>query len=480
MSNVSKQNEFLAVVRTKFGADKKTISRKEIIALFPDKEDRPWWLLNNKEYRAGRGLYNLPISGNVSAPAKVSKKAETSNPKKDTTKSMNTENNSAAAEAVSTSMNLEGIDVNAGSLHENMIPTPLKGYVPFGNYKNVETIIKSNRFYPTYITGLSGNGKTVMVEQICAKNKREMMRVNITAETDEDDLIGGFRLENGSTKWHDGPVVMAMQRGAVLLLDECDLASVKIMCLQPVLEGKPVFLKKVGRKVVPAPGFTIVATANTKGKGSDDGRFIGTNVMNEAFLERFSVTFEQEYPSQAAEKKILMNLQKERGCEDEVFAECLVKWADCTRRLFSEGGISEIISTRRLVHITEAYAIFDKNRKIALELCVNRFDNDTREALLDLYSKIDAEMNAPKADPAVAAKAATINLNGKASNPAQIIAAVLNNDIAKTQAVLQTMSVTDLNSILEKFNNNTGKTDAAAIKAIAEIRHLIEASVPNR
>lgn len=276
---------------------------------------------------------------------------------------------------------------------ENMVPAKNKNYVPFGNFTDLESILSSRMFYPVYITGLSGNGKTMMVEQVCAKIEREMVRVNITAETDEDDLIGGFRLVNGETVWHDGPVVVAMLRGAVLLLDEVDLGSIKLMCLQPVLEGKSIFLKKTGKNIVPADGFTVVATANTKGKGSDDGRYIGTNVMNDAFLERFSVTLEQDYPSGNIEKKILMNILDKKSSDDSEFVDLLIKWSDAIRRTYYDGGVSEVISTRRLVHICEAYNIFDKNRSKALMLCLNRFDLDTKTSFMDLYSKIDVKVD---------------------------------------------------------------------------------------
>jgi midasin (ATPase involved in ribosome maturation) len=271
----------------------------------------------------------------------------------------------------------------------SFVPERMKGYVPFGNFNDLRSIIKSKKFYPAYITGLSGNGKTIMVEQICAAEKRELIRVNITIETDEDDLIGGFRLLNGETVWQDGPVVTAMNRGAVLLLDEVDLGSNKMMCLQPVLEGKAIFLKKIGRVVHPENGFTVVATANTKGKGSDDGRFIGTNVMNEAFLERFSITMEQEYPSNKVESKILTNVLSASGVEAKDFVQKLVKWAEVIRQTFKEGGTTDIISTRRLVHICEAYSIFNENKTKAIELCLNRFDSDTKKSFLDLYKKVD-------------------------------------------------------------------------------------------
>ena len=264
------------------------------------------------------------------------------------------------------------------------VPDKDESYVPFGNAPSLKKIINSRQFCPVFITGLSGNGKTLGVEQACANLNRELIRVNVTIETDEDDLIGGFRLVNGDTVFHNGPVVEALERGAVLLLDEIDLASNKILCLQSVLEGKGVFLKKTGRYVKPAAGFTVIATANTKGKGSDDGRFVGTNVLNEAFLERFPITFEQDYPSPVIEQKILKNV----GCE-LTFAENLVKWAGVIRKTFFDGGVDEVITTRRLVHIAQAYSIFG-DRLVAITNCVNRFDDDTKQSFLDLYTKVDA------------------------------------------------------------------------------------------
>ncbi len=275
------------------------------------------------------------------------------------------------------------------AIEQNLIPQKDDSFVKFGNFGDVKKIIESRVFYPTFITGLSGNGKTFSVEQACAQLGRELIRVNITIETDEDDLIGGFRLVNGETVWHNGPVIEALQRGAVLLLDEIDLASNKILCLQSILEGKGVFLKKIGRWIDPASGFNIIATANTKGKGSDDGRFIGTNVLNEAFLERFPVTFEQEYPTAAIEIKILNKL-----CTDENFCKRLADWADIIRKTFYDGGIEEIISTRRLVHIIKAYNIFGDKAK-AIQVCVNRFDDETKRAFLELYDKVDADFEMP-------------------------------------------------------------------------------------
>ena len=275
---------------------------------------------------------------------------------------------------------------------ESYVPSKVNGYVKFGHYNDIKTIAKSGQFYPIFITGLSGNGKTMMIEQVHAEIKKELFRVNITIETDEDDMIGHYALVDGRTVWQDGPVTMAMERGATLLLDEVDLASNKIMCLQPVLEGNPLLIKKEGRIVRPASGFTVMATANTKGKGSEDGRFIGTNILNEAFLERFPVTVEQEYPSVSVEKKIVIKLMENLGCVDEEYAGKLVDWADLIRKTFYDGGVDEIIATRRLVHIVHAFAIF-KDRMKAIAMCVARFDDQTKEVFMDLYSKLDEKVS---------------------------------------------------------------------------------------
>ena len=277
---------------------------------------------------------------------------------------------------------------------QNLIPQVDDTFVKFGSFTDIKKIISSKLFYPTFITGLSGNGKTFSVEQACAQLGRELIRVNITIETDEDDLIGGFRLVNGATVWHNGPVIEALERGAILLLDEIDLASNKILCLQSVLEGNGIFLKKIGRFVRPARGFNVLATANTKGKGSDDGRFIGTNVLNEAFLERFPVTFEQEYPTVNNEVKILQAVSKTLGKVDEDFCKRLVDWADIIRKTFYDGGIEDIISTRRLVHIIRAYSIF-KDKAKAMKVCINRFDDETKQAFMELYDKVDADFQMP-------------------------------------------------------------------------------------
>ena len=280
---------------------------------------------------------------------------------------------------------------------KSLVPEKDDHFVPFGNFPDLKKVLTSKIFYPIFITGLSGNGKTFGVEQACAQTKRDLIRVNITVETDEDDLIGGFRLVDGNTVWHNGPVVEALERGSVLLLDEIDLASNKILCLQSILEGNGVFLKKVGSYVRPAEGFTVVATANTKGKGSEDGRFIGTNVLNEAFLERFPITLEQEYPAAKTEIRMLNNYCKELDCCDDKYIANLTTWAEIIRKTFNDGGVDEVISTRRLVHIIRAYAIFSDRVK-AIQVCLNRFDDETKRSFLELYDKIDNEVDIENLD----------------------------------------------------------------------------------
>ena len=271
---------------------------------------------------------------------------------------------------------------------EDLVPSKDATYVPYGFYKDLKQVLTSTMFYPIFISGLSGNGKTTMVEQVCANLKREAIRVNISIETDEDDLIGGNTLVDGNVVYREGPVLTAMKRGAVLILDEVDRGSNKLMCLQAILEGKPYFNKKTGETVTPAPGFNIVATANTKGRGSDDGKFISANILDEAFLERFAITVEQEYPTLATEKKIVLKKMEKADCVDDEFALHLVTWSDVIRRTYYDGAIDELVSTRRLEHIVNAFAMF-KDKTKAIELCVNRFDEDTKAAFIDLYGKVD-------------------------------------------------------------------------------------------
>ena len=342
-----------------------TVTRAQINALVKKKVIKnPSWLKSDK-YKVGRGVYKLPLNDNE----ETADNNVVESPKVEKTESK-------AAYIVS-------------SLTENVIPDKDKDFVNFGNFSDIRNIITSKKFYTVFITVLSGNGKTLAVTQSCAVAKREMIRVNITIETDEDDLLGGYRLRDGQTVWQNGPVIEAMNRGAVLLLDEIDLASNKIMCLQPILEGSGIYVKKINKWVKPKFGFNVVATANTKGQGSEDGKFIGTNVLNEAFLERFPVTFEQEYPAAKTEEKIVATKLKSAGKSDVKFAKNLVTWADVIRRTYFDGGVDEIISTRRLVHIAEAYGIF-KNKMKAISVCTNRFDEDVKTSFVDLYSKVDS------------------------------------------------------------------------------------------
>ena len=367
----AKQQEYVDHAKKMFGKTTLTVAElKKANSKFGCKY-APQWLIKNKDYKVGKSLFKLPVEGDVSVNTE-------SKPNKEAEKILTpvSETKKEAAYIVS-------------SLTGNIVPKKDPIFVSFGNYPDIKSIVKSNRFYPVFITGLSGNGKTMGVTQACAEAKRELIRVNITIETDEDDLLGGYRLKDGQTVWQNGPVIEAMERGAILLLDEVDLASNKIMCLQPILEGSGVFVKKINKFVKPAQGFNVIATANTKGQGSDDGKFIGTNVLNEAFLERFPVTFEQKYPSVAIEKKILNNTLKASGKSDVKFIDKLTTWADVIRKTYFDGGVDEIISTRRLVHITQAYAIFDNKMK-AIQMCTNRFDDDTKNSFVELYTKVDS------------------------------------------------------------------------------------------
>ena len=358
----------------------------------------PHWITRVPTYKVGRGTWFVPVDDNTAstvkakAPVKVESGSPESAGKADDSVVISAEEIVKAAVVDDRPTTVE-MTKGTTSVVTN-VPDKDPLFVPFGNFSDVESIFKSNMFYPVYVTGLSGNGKTFMIEQAAAKASRELFRVNITVETDEDDLLGGFRLVNGETVWFDGPVVEAMRKGAILLLDEVDLASTKIMCLQPILEGKGVFLKKINEFVECAPGFNIVATANTKGKGDDTGNFIGAGVLNEAFLERFPITVEQEYPTNAVEKKILGKVFDKLNISDSEFIDKLVSWADIIRKTYMEGAIDQLITTRRLVHISNAYAIFNMDRMKAITMCVNRFDEETKVAMTDLYTKVDAEATA--------------------------------------------------------------------------------------
>ena len=386
MTSKEKKQAFLDACMDKFDADSNgdhilTIDQLKDVASTFGMKYAPQWIVKNPVNKVGKGLFKLPALGEVVSvhASRLVQAAEQYEPAPKTQKIENTETKTEAAYVVS-------------SLTGNIVPEKDPNFVTFGDYSSVKSIIASKKFYPIFITGLSGNGKTLGVTQACAEKKREMIRVNITIETDEDDLLGGYRLRDGQTVWQNGPVIEAMERGAVLLLDEIDLASNKIMCLQPILEGNGVFVKKINKFVKPALGFTVVATANTKGKGSEDGQFIGTNVLNEAFLERFPITFEQKYPSVKIETKIISKMLETENAKDDEYATNLVNWADIIRKTYTEGGVDEIISTRRLVHIAKAYSIF-RNKLKAVEVCTNRFDDDTKQSFIDLYTKIDSGVN---------------------------------------------------------------------------------------
>jgi hypothetical protein len=360
----NKQREYVKYAYGLFNKD--VLTKKELIQAnkkFGCKY-APQWLIKNKDYKVDKATFRLPLDGDI-------KKTEVAKSTND-----NVEIKKEAAYIVS-------------SLTGDIVPKKDPVFVPFGNYPDIKSIIKSGKFYPVFVTGLSGNGKTMSILQACAEARKECIRVNVTIETDEDDLLGGYRLKDGQTVWQNGPVIEAMERGALLLLDEIDLASNKIMCLQPILEGSGVFVKKINKFVKPKDGFNVVATANTKGQGSEDGKFIGTNILNEAFLERFPVTFEQRYPNAKTEEKILNNTLEATGKKDTNYVNKLVTWADVIRKTYFDGGVDEIISTRRLVHIVQAYSIFSNKLK-AIELCTNRFDEDTKTSFVDLYTKVDA------------------------------------------------------------------------------------------
>ena len=381
------RKNFVELAQTEFG-EGGVLSRSDVFKLSKETHNIGWpsWFLRSP-YKIGKGMFKLPSPDGILDIEDTSEISEESS-----IVSLAT-NSTAAMKTEEVSMATNVIEFPKTD-KESYVPSRVREYVKFGHYGDVKTIKKSGQFYPVFITGLSGNGKTMMIEQVHAELRKELFRVNITIETDEDDLIGHYALVDGKTVWQDGPVTMAMERGAPLLLDEVDLASNKIMCLQPVLEGNPLLIKKEGRIVRPKEGFTVMATANTKGKGSEDGRFIGTNILNEAFLERFPITVEQEYPSVSVERKIIIKLMESLGCEDSEFAGKLVDWADLIRKTFYDGGVDEIIATRRLVHIVQAFSIFNDRMK-SIAMCVARFDDQTKDTFMDLYSKLDDKVSMP-------------------------------------------------------------------------------------
>ena len=387
MGFTSKQKDFMAAAITwaeEHGKDLSSMDKHDLQSVANSAEMKfPHWITRVPTYKVDRGLWMVPVDGAPAIKAVADSSVGVDKAPDPITITTKTTAPAVVAPVVEMAKGMNGV----GQTH---IPNKDDLFVPFGSFPDMVSILKSEMFYPVFVTGLSGNGKTFMIEQACAKAKRALYRVNITIETDEDDLLGGFRLVDGETVWFDGPVVEAMRTGSVLLLDEVDLASTKIMCLQPILEGKGVFLKKINEYVDCQPGFNIVATANTKGKGDDTGNFIGAGVLNEAFLERFPITVEQEYPATPIEKKILGKVFDKLNISDSEFIEKLVNWADIIRKTYMEGAIDELVTTRRLVHISNAYAIFNMDRMKAIEMCVNRFDDETKTAMVDLYTKVDS------------------------------------------------------------------------------------------
>jgi MoxR-like ATPase len=387
--------QFVMAAESLFGANA-VLTRDEIGRVVNESgAPYPYWLVTKAEYRSGRGQYQLPASGE-----KIVKNVHITN----------TDNPIDFPETeMAYAQPAQVLQFRQPKLvddSEPAVPQKWPDYVPFGFFKDMRNIIGSKQFYPVFITGLSGNGKTLMVEQVCAELNRECIRVNISVETDESDLLGGPTLVNGNVVNRDGPVLIAMKRGAVLLIDEVDRGSNKLMCLQGIMEGKPHYNKKSGEMVYPAEGFNIIATANTKGRGSDEGKYL-SQILDDAFLERFPITVEQEYPDAKTEKKILSPLIK-----DQSFVDNLVQWADVVRKSYDEGATDEIISTRRLVHIAKAFEIF-KDRMKAITLCVNRFDEETKMAFLDLYSKVDSTVESP-------ANTSTISTTSEVANQPQV------------------------------------------------------------
>lgn len=387
------QETFLNALVARYAG--RQVTRKHIKSICKsEKISFPYWYIKRNDLKIRHGVYSVPSSVEGFVFPSISEKKER--------KAKIKRFVPLAQVQPQPSPTIDSAQY-AVALAESFVPRHDPLYVKFGYYKDLKAIIDTGRFYPVFISGLSGNGKTFMVEQVCAELGRDLFRVNITVETDEDDLLGGFRLIDGCTKWFDGPVVKAMKAGAVLLLDEVDLASTKILCLQPVLEGKGIFLKKINQFIHPAPGFTVISTANTKGQGSDTGKFVGANLLNEAFLERFPITFEQDYPSASVEGNILSKVLESFNIEDSVYVQLLTTWAELIRRTYKEEAVTEVISTRRLVHICNAYAIFGDKKK-ALELCLNRFDETVKESFTELYNTLETKENdkvqeAPQAEP---------------------------------------------------------------------------------
>jgi hypothetical protein len=388
MSRSDNRDKFLSLIAA---TGQTSITIKEIqIICDANGMKIPQWFTKEEENRLGRGLYKVPNS--IVAPTSTAQVNLTAQVLQMPVQSP----------APSTMQKITNLVTDMEQM--NLVPTLYSNYVPFGNFEDLNRIIGSNKFYPVFITGQSGNGKTMSVEQVCAKLKRKFVCISMTPETDESDLLGNYVLMNGEMVWRDGPVTVAARQGAVLCIDEIDYGAQNLSCLQRVLEGKPFLLKKKNEVIAPAAGFTIIATANTKGKGSDDGRFMFTNVLNEAFLERFPITFEQGWAPNTVEKKIVKKELASEGRADDEFADNLVVWADAVRKTFEDGGCDEVISTRRLVHIAKAYGIFGDRLK-AIQYCLNRFDEDTKASFLDLYTKVDASVSMANTVPEVTATA---------------------------------------------------------------------------
>jgi midasin (ATPase involved in ribosome maturation) len=374
--DTKKQNILAAMIAT----GKTQMRRQEILEICNEYGIASTaWYTNDPDNKVSHGWYRVPDQ-KVTSAAKVNKTAVVDMQAQVIPMTKQIDNSESRIQNVITQLN-----------EVDLVPKMYKNYVPFGNFADVLSIIQANRFFPVFISGHSGNGKTMSIEQACAKAKRKFVCVSMTPETDESDLLGNYVLIDGNMVWRDGPVTTAAREGAVLCIDEIDYGAQNLSCLQRVLEGKPFMLKKKGEMIVPAPGFTVFATANTKGKGSEDGRYMFTNVLNEAFLERFRTTMEQEFPPTKVERKIIEKELASVGRDDKDFAEKLVNWADVIRKTFADGGCDEVISTRRLVHIVETYGIFGDKLK-SISLCLNRFDADTKASFLDLYTKVDADV----------------------------------------------------------------------------------------
>ena len=383
------QEQFLVDIVKHY--NKESLTAREINSFVESNNlSTPYFVFHDKSRKLKRGLYSVAMTANVAQLRPLPKMPRMKAP----TKTIETQDTQMTQEVKHGSVDVMRADISC------TIPDKDPTYVPFGNYEDIAKIIEAKIFFPVYITGLSGNGKTMSIMQACAKLGRQLLRINVTEETDELDLLGGTELVNGSTVYREGAVILAMREGAVLLIDEGDLNNTKILCLMPILEGKPYLNKKTGEIIQPKEGFNIFITGNTKGQGSDDGRFVGTKVMNEAFLERFAITMEQEYPPLKVEKKIVLKNMEQLNCVDDDFATRLVEWSENIRKAYAEGVTTDLITTRRLTHIVKTFSIFGDRLK-SVNLALNRFDSETKNAFLDLYTKVDASVNPPVAPDVV-------------------------------------------------------------------------------